>query len=181
MVVSRPPVLTRDKTDFENAFYFYQRRLNERLALPFTPWFYYKKKTIAEAEYKKKHALAQKYNPYREGWKDELMVGDYRWKEHDLGYKRLVETTVTGEDATEAKGGTSLEGEVAEEVKRSLEKPLPRETEADRKNDKRSLNRKLSRTLYLLVNKRGESNSTYKWKFPQSDVIKPENLREVST
>jgi hypothetical protein len=54
-----------------------------------------------------------------------------------------------------------------------VEKPMPRITEADQKNDTKSLNRALQRTLYLLVkNKEGQ------WQFPQ-DRLKEENLHGV--
>lgn len=166
-------MLTRDVPDFENAFYFYQRRLNERLALPFTSYFYYKKASIAEAEYKKRQRrIKDKYNPYREGWKDELLVGDYRWKKDDFGYQELMETTVSGEEITE-----NLEGDIAGEVKKSVNKPMPRITEADLKNDTKSLDRKLSRTLYLLVQKERKTNA---WTFPEADLTGEENLKEVS-
>ncbi|KAF8423647.1 putative 54S ribosomal protein L17, mitochondrial [Tirmania nivea] len=173
VVLSRPPVLTRDIPDFENAYYFYQRRLNERLALPFTRYFFFKKKSIAEAEYKKRQArITDKYNPYKEGWKDELMVGDYRWKKEDFGYQEFMETTVSGDEVSE-----TLEGDVAGEVKKSVNRPMPRTTEADLKNDTKSLDRKLSRTLYLLVKKPQKGHA---WKFPQADLIGQENLKEAA-
>ena len=159
--------------DFENAFYFYQRRLNDRLSLPFTRYFYYKDDTIAMEESKKRQArIKDKYNPYgKDGWKDELTVGDYRWKQDDFGYQRLMETTLSGDDSYD-----SLEGDVAGEVKRSMDRPMPRTTEADLKNDTKSLNRRLSRTLYLVVKK---SRDQFPWKFPQADLQGIENLREV--
>ena len=65
----------------------------------------------------------------------------------------------------------------AGEVRKVLQSPVGRTTEADRENDRRSLDRKLSRTLYLVV-KRNRKDAA--WKFPQSDVVdKEENLRDV--
>lgn len=172
VVLSRPPLLTRDIPDFENAYYFYQRRLNERLALPFTRYFYFKKKSIAEAEYRKRQAkIKDKYNPYKEGWKDELMVGDYRWKKEDFGYQEFMETTVSGDEVSETLGGDGAGG-----VKKSVNKPMPRTTEADLKNDTKSLDRKLSRTLYLIVKREQKGHA---WKFPQVDLIGQESLKEV--
>ena len=170
VVLSRPPVLTRDIPDFENAFYFYQRRLEERLALPFTRYFYFKNRTVALAEYKKRQARIQdRYNPYNmDGWKDELLVGDYRWKQPDFGYQKLLETTVSGDGVSE-----SVEGDV---LTKTVYKPSPRITEADRKNDTKSLDRKLPRTLYLLVKQKEQSP----WKFPEADIVEEENLKEVS-
>ncbi|KAF8477430.1 39S mitochondrial ribosomal protein L46-domain-containing protein [Kalaharituber pfeilii] len=179
VVLSRPPLLTRDIPDFENAFYFYQRRLNDRLSLPFTRYFYFKKRTLAEAEYKKRQArIKDEYNPYKEGWKDELLVGDYRWKQEDFGYQRLLETTVTGDEAAESENAqVGLEGDMSREIKNSMERPLSRITEADLKNDTKSLDRKQSRTLYLLVRRNRESNA---WKFPQVDLVGRENLKEAA-
>ena len=61
-------------------------------------------------------------------------------------------------------------------------RPLPRTTEADAKNDVRSLERKLDRTLYLVVKqKSGRGAAT--WRFPAKALTntKHENLHDVST
>ena len=47
VVLSRPPLMTAEEHPFETAFHLYQRRLNERLALPFTQYFHFKKGTPA--------------------------------------------------------------------------------------------------------------------------------------
>ena len=177
-MLSRPPVLTRDIPDFENAFYFYQRRLEERLALPFTRYFYFKNRTIALAEYRKRQArVKDKYSPHKDGWADELPVGDYRWKQDDFGYQTLLETTVSGDGVSE-----SVQGDV---ITKTVYKPMSRTTEADRSNDTKSLNRKLSRTLYLLVKqqqqpKQQQREEQHQWKFPQADIVGEENLKEVT-
>lgn len=104
-------------------------------------------------------------------------MGDYRWKQPDLGYQKLLESTVTGEDVSDAeKGEGQIEGDMAGEVKKSLDRPLSRETDADRRGDTRSLDRKLSRTVYLVVKRKRD---THAWKFPQSDLVGEENLKEV--
>ncbi|KAL7271782.1 hypothetical protein RUND412_005433 [Rhizina undulata] len=182
VVVSRPPMITRDLGEFEQSFYFYQRRLNERLSLPFTRYFYFKKGSLQEAEYKRKQAQIEKYNPYGErGWADELMIGDDRHKSEDNGYQFLVDTTVTGE---ESNTGTDVEGTSSQvpqdgaevgQVKRQSEKPLPRISKADLENDTRSLDRKMSRTLYLLV-KRNKGP----WFFPESRLVGTENLHQAA-
>jgi large subunit ribosomal protein L46 len=56
-----------------------------------------------------------------------------------------------------------------------VERPMPRVTEADKKGDERSLDRRLDRTLYLLV-----KGSEGRWEFPASALIGRENLHEVS-
>ncbi|RMZ83034.1 hypothetical protein DV738_g1374, partial [Chaetothyriales sp. CBS 135597] len=56
ILLSRPPLLTPDTHPFEAAYHLYQRRLNERLVLPFTQYLYYKRGTPT--------------------WHDEVLVGD---------------------------------------------------------------------------------------------------------
>jgi len=173
--LSRPPQITRDLHPFEAAFFLYQRRLNERLALPFTRYFYVKKRTPADLEWKRK--MKQRLTPARdigryqgygdEAWNDELLVGAQESDfEHQVG-KLIEDAEQSGlEDASDTNGAKKMERE-------PVEKPMPRITEADQKNDTKSLNRALQRTLYLLVkNKEGQ------WQFPQ-DRLKEENLHGV--
>ncbi|KAF2150652.1 hypothetical protein K461DRAFT_295907 [Myriangium duriaei CBS 260.36] len=83
VVVSRPPLLTRPLTAFEKAYHLYNRRLNERLALPFTRYFYYRKGTPSDGEWKRKvraRTTAARdignYSGYgRDAWNDEVLVG----------------------------------------------------------------------------------------------------------
>jgi large subunit ribosomal protein L46 len=176
VVLSRPPQITRDLHPFESAFFLYQRRLNERLALPFTRYFYFKKRTPADLEWKRK--MKQRLTPARdigrykgygdEAWNDEVLVGA---KESEFEYQvdRLLEDAGTdgrelGEE--EQKGMKKVEREV-------FDRPTPRRTEADEKNDTKSLNRALQRTLYLLV-----KNKDGLWQFPE-DRLNEENLHGV--
>ncbi|KAL1979936.1 hypothetical protein VTN96DRAFT_4892 [Rasamsonia emersonii] len=172
VVLSRPPVITRDLTPFEKAFFLYQRRLNERLALPFTKYFYFKKGTPADEDWKRKIKERQtpardigKYNAYsKEAWNDELLVGAVESEpEHQMEMLlRDAETTTSNA----AEDGTKKE---------EIQRPAPRVTEADKTGDERSLNRLLQRTLYLLV----QSNEGY-WSFPSSPVGLQENLRTAA-
>ncbi|TLD21031.1 Ribosomal protein L46 [Venturia nashicola] len=176
VVLSRPPQITRDLTSFEKSFYLYQRRLNERLALPFRQYFYFRKQTPAILDWKRKVNERQtpardigKYNPYAdEGWNDELLVGA---KESEPEYQAevLLQDSIiypVQKDGEEA---------AVEAQRKALVKPLPRVTEADRKNDQRSLNRSLQRTLYLLVqNERGH------WTFPTDTIIGRESLYQAA-
>ncbi|KAL5114578.1 hypothetical protein ACEQ8H_007547 [Pleosporales sp. CAS-2024a] len=173
VVLSRPPQITRDLHPFESAFFLYQKRLNERLALPFTRYFYFKKRTPADLEWKRK--MRQRLTPARDigrynayaddAWNDEVLMGA---KESELEWQveRLLEDAATDgreEGEAEEKGMKKVEREV-------FDKPMPRRTEADEKMDTKSLNRALQRTLYLLVkNKEGS------WQFPQ-DRLHEENL-----
>lgn len=172
IVLSRPPQITRDLTPFEKAFYFYQRRLNERLALPFTRYFYFKRGTPADEDWKRKYKERTtasrdigKYNAYtKEAWNDELLLGAVE-SEPDHQTEMLLR------DA-EVVTTTSSEGNTTKKV--DIQRPFPRVTDADKANDQKSLNRLLQRTLYLLV----QTKEGY-WKFPSSHIGLEENLRGV--
>ena len=178
VLLSRPPLLTRDLTSFEKAYFLYQRRLNERLALPFTRYFYYQKGTPGDVEWKRK--IKDRLTPAREigkysgygqdAWNDELLVDD-RVSEPEEQVRALVR------DAEDKEGGKS---EVRREKKdRVIEKPMERITEADKENDVRSLNRLLMRTLYLVVKRREKGTHSGEWVFPQSALEGKESLHTV--
>lgn len=175
VVLSRPPRVTRDLTPFEKAFYFYQRRLNERLALPFTRYFYFKRGTPADVAWKSKFKDRQtaardigKYNAYsKEAWNDELVTGAVE-SEPDHQIEALVKDAESF--ASEADIGDSVA------KKEEVPRPMPRVTEADTKGDQKSLDRLLQRTLYLLV----QSKEGY-WKFPSAQIEQKESVRLVSS
>ena len=176
VVLSRPPQITRDLHPFESAFFLYQRRLNERLALPFTRYFYFKKRTPADLEWKRK--MKQRLTPARdigryqgygdEAWNDEVLVGANESKFEWQVEKLLEDAEQSGAEpgAADAPGTKKIERE-------PVDRPMPRVTEADEKNDTKSLNRALQRTLYLLV-----KNKDGQWEFPQ-DKLREENLHGV--
>ncbi|KAJ6263224.1 54S ribosomal protein L17 [Drechslerella dactyloides] len=174
VVVSRPPILTRELTPFEKEFFFYQRRLDKRLVRPFVRGFYFKRGTLAFDEWRAKRKDMKVYDPYdrHTGWADELRYGDKPGDDEDMGYEELVKYTVSGEDIS----ASDTEEEIA--AKKTMTKPLPRETDADVAGDVRSLNRMLSRTLYLLV-KRGDRADDV-WKFPQANLEDKENLKQCA-
>ncbi len=178
LVLTRPPLLTRLPTPFESAFYLYQKRLNERLTAPFRKHFYFKQDTPRQMDWrikvKEQHGVAGRdigrYNPRsRMGWNDEVLTGSLT-----SDPAQVAEKLVAG-----AEMRISEDGEVisADEVVR-LDRPLPRRTEADEKNDVRRLDRALDQTLYLVV-KRGEGEKAA-WGFPSGDVPTHETLHEVS-
>lgn len=177
IVLSRPPQITRDLHPFESAYFLYQRRLNERLALPFTRYFYFKKRTPADLEWKRK--MKQRLTPARdigrykgygdEAWNDELLVGA-KESEFEWQVERLIEDAE--QDGKEAGAAEQPGAKVIE--REAVDRPMPRATEADKKGDVKSLNRALQRTLYLLV-----KNKEGKWQFPQ-DRLQDEHLHGVS-
>ncbi|OCK83562.1 50S ribosomal subunit L30 [Lepidopterella palustris CBS 459.81] len=195
VVLSRPPLITRDLHPFEKAFFLYQRRLNERLALPFTRYFYVKKDTPADAEWKRKMKKRLTpardigtYNAYgNEGWNDEVLMGAQE-SEPEWQVERLLEDAEAavsgggiGGESGGAKGlqegGQPAVPEVAAKavVAEPVERPMPRVTEADKKGDLRSLDRLLQRTLYLLV-----KNKDGRWMFPDDQIVGKENLHQAA-
>ncbi|PVH74188.1 hypothetical protein DL98DRAFT_500111 [Cadophora sp. DSE1049] len=201
ILLSRAPLLTAPQSPFEKAFYFYQKRLNERLAMPYARYFYFKKDTPADTDRKIKErernwAAARELGGYRafgkEAWNDELLsgetdaAGDAAKTFGKMGIaepKYIIESLVKDARvrAVEGKDGAAVEvkegeGEVelgAGEGK--VEKPLSRVTESDRKGDVRRLDRQLTRTLYLLV--KPEKGS---WRFPQGVLEGRENLHQAA-
>jgi len=189
-VVSRPPLITRDLSSFEEAYFLYQKRLNERLALPFSRYFYYKKATPADVEWKRKarnrKTAARDIGVYSgygdEAWNDEVLMGDQTssleaQREALLrdAEGRLIPGAEPAGDKEANKEQVSGDPKVGEGQRKDLElhveRPASRVTEADEKNDTLSLNRKLDQTLYLLVqNKQGL------WKFPEDRLFSREDL-----
>jgi len=173
IVLSRPPIITPDPHPFEKAYYLYQRRLNERLVLPFTQYFYYKRGTPAFEHWRTKRrerggAATRdigKYNAYeKEGWNDEVLVGDQTAEPSRIVEQLIQEEGRAAEYAGEG-GNLKMGG-------------LRRATDADTKNDQRSLERSLSRTLYLLVKSRNAKNDY--WTLPDGTLEAKESLKEVS-
>lgn len=179
VLLSRPPLLTRDLTPFEKAFFLYQRRLNERSALPFSRYFYYAKNTPGEVEWKRK--IKQRLTPSREigrysgygseAWNDEVLVGSA------LGEPEVQKYALLEDSAVEVKRRNEKGEE--EIIREDVEKSVPRRTEADEKGDRRSLNRALTRTLYLLL-KRKTENQGSEWVFPVAELMHDEALHYVS-
>ncbi|KEF52538.1 uncharacterized protein A1O9_11380 [Exophiala aquamarina CBS 119918] len=171
VVVSRPPLLTPDPHPFETAYHLYQRRLNERLALPFSQYFYYKKNTPAMEQWRT-HRQARggaaardigRYNAHSpEAWNDEVLVGDETAQPAKI-VEQLVAEEGRSEDFT-GSGDPRYAG-------------LMRRTEADEKNDQKSLERSLTRTLYLLVKAKGDGEL---WKFPAGTLAATEGLKEAA-
>ncbi|TAQ85742.1 hypothetical protein B7494_g5936 [Chlorociboria aeruginascens] len=181
ILLSRPPILTRPQSPFEKAFFFYQKRLNERLAMPFTRYFYFKKDTPADADWKLKvkerNGAAAKelggYQAYGEmGWNDEVLVGDTT---AEPKFMREILARDAVMRAVEKEEGVDVQRRETEIMDEQVELPLERHTEADEKKDVRRLDRKLARTLYLCV-KRVNSG----WGFPSGPLIGRENLHQAA-
>lgn len=173
VVLSRPPQITRDLTPFEKSFFLYQRRLNERLALPFTRYHYFTRKTPVFKEWQRKLKLRQTpaheigvYNAYgREGWNDEVLVGA---RESETQHQVDAILEEASNDGMAKEEGETSSGEV-------IERPSPRVTEADKTGDQKSLDRLLQQSLYLLVQTPDD-----RWIFPTDSIAGREGLRDAS-
>ncbi|KAL9051109.1 MAG: hypothetical protein Q9162_006233 [Coniocarpon cinnabarinum] len=189
VILSRPPILTRDLHPFESAYFLYQKRLNERTAMPFTRYFYYKKGTPADLEWKRK--ARERLTPARdignyhaygkEAWNDELLVGaqessrDHQMQMLLRDAESAAEDPATGgEQGKETTSGGAGPGSVYTRRKKiEIEKPQDRLSEADQDGDTRSLNRLMTRALYFVVR-----NEDGRWTFPTSSLEGREWLRK---
>ncbi|RKF64712.1 54S ribosomal protein L17, mitochondrial [Erysiphe neolycopersici] len=177
VILSRPPLLTPKLHPFEKAFFFYQKRLNERLAVPFSRYFYFKKDTPANTDWKIKikergGVPAKELGPYnaygKNAWNDELLVKEKHMVEPEYIINQLVKdarVSVTEDGVVVQDESTRIEG---------VEMPLPRTTEADLNKDLRRLDRLLDRTLYLVV----KSKDTQLWGFPSGELLGKESLHK---
>ena len=190
MLLTRAPLLTPPLTSFESAFYLYQRRLNERLTLPFGQYFYYKKGTPAfeewRAQRRARRGVAARdighYNAYtEESWNDEALLGDKTSEESEI-VKILIRDEGEGNKLGDRESEVlSEEGGVqsSKDEMGGLVRDLGKET------DLRSLERKLDRTLYLVV-RRGETSLSgvgerARWVFPSAEILEKEGIKEVRT
>lgn len=154
LILSRPPIVLREPTKFEQAYHEYNRQLSEALQQPFPKDFYFKKGSAAEKRFEEDQAASSQ------------------------GFSAIASAAGKGKDAKKGKASAAgaSEGRTTGSAEGEDNKLLPKTTEADAKNDVRSLERKLDRTLYLLVKGKGG------WKFPAKALVdtKHENLHDVS-
>lgn len=154
IILSRIPIVTPDTPEFEKLFYEYQESLERRLMWTFTKWYYFKKGTVAEREFTE----AQKYPvPFHRGVWFPQGAPDLK---HGRDRRFAQEVILPRKD---------VEGETPDSDLDDIGRPIKtnaRFTKADETDDQTSLERKLPRTLHLLVK---YSNNV--WKFPVFDVI----------
>ncbi|KAK3368074.1 39S mitochondrial ribosomal protein L46-domain-containing protein [Podospora didyma] len=180
IILTRPPLLTRELTSFESSFFLYQKRLNERLVAPFRPGFYFKTDTSSEMDWKLKlkerHGVPAKdigrYNPRgRMGWNDEVLVNSRTSSQEELTEKLLHDAEVR----------ISEDGEIiADDERMPVERPMPRRTEADKQGDVRRLDRALDRTLYLVVLQQKDGEAVPTWRFPSGFVGTDEAIHQTA-
>lgn len=147
VILCRSPIVTRELTEFEVAFYAYQRHLKSRLSSPFPTDFYFTKGSLASKRWLAGEDARQQANSLTPSTVASSTDGEITGQERELQDQEDVATSVA----------------------------MSRITDADRKNDTKSLDRKLDRTLYLLLKK---SRSEHSWQFPQGAVGANEALHE---
>ncbi|KAG6006121.1 hypothetical protein E4U21_007357 [Claviceps maximensis] len=174
LILTRPPLLTRKLHPFENAFFFYQKRLEERLNTPFITSIYFKRDTARQLDWNLKvkernGTVAKDIGVYSgknsKAWDDELKVGDDLSSQESLLNCLLKDAEARISDDAEV---------ISPEDVVPVERPMERETEADKKGDVRRLDRQLDKTLYLVV--KGEDG----WGFPADVITRDENLHEAA-
>lgn len=93
-------------------------------------------------------------------WNDELLVGDgISSSAHKINVL-LKDGSAKTEDELDEEAGVQV---------------LKRHTKADKARDEKALDRKLVRTLYLVV----KSQETGEWGFPEGEIVGRENLNQV--
>ncbi|EKM55741.1 uncharacterized protein PHACADRAFT_161771 [Phanerochaete carnosa HHB-10118-sp] len=153
IILNRSPILTRTPTRLERAYYAYMQRIERALHNPVPTEFYFKSGSLLEGIFNREENARE-----RKAW---------------------------GRPGAKPRKAQSSGNALGEENESGLlpgEEPPPqlmsRITEADRKGDVMSLDRKGERNLYLLVQARDEAGKDV-WRFPQAVVGKEELLHEA--
>lgn len=148
VILSRTPQIVRDATPFEQAYFDYREKLERQEATATPTEFYFKKGSVAERR-----------------WKHEEQARSEAMKDNSTSLANAVKES----QATWEKENEGL-------VNVAKTETLERTTKADVENNKKSLDRCLQRTLYLVVKKSGNEP----WQFPESAVDTSEYLHEVT-
>lgn len=183
LILTRPPLVTRRQTPFESAFFFYQKRLEERLNSAFIPSIYFKPDTPRRMEWdlkvrEREGTVARELGSGYHGrsaaaWQDELPVGDELSSQDSLLRSLLRDAEVRVSEDAEVIPAEDVVPVTLPEGGPAGVDAAKRTTKADRENDTRRLDRALDRTLYLVV--KGADG----WVFPADVVPAGENLHEV--
>ncbi|BFZ53411.1 hypothetical protein PYCC9005_000434 [Savitreella phatthalungensis] len=163
LIVSRPPVITRQLEPFEEAYYGYQRLLRSRLASPFPQDFYFQKGSLASKR-----------------WTAGGAMRDDRLRREGLTHAASTDAQAELQHIGPGTELTTEERELQDEARLAAELARPRTTEADRANDRTSLDRQLHRTLYMLVDRAADGREVREeesgWRFPQTHLGVGETL-----
>ncbi|SCU99334.1 LAME_0G02762g1_1 [Lachancea meyersii CBS 8951] len=163
LILSRIPIVTQDLSKLEKQYYEYQSELEKRLMWTFPQYFYFKRGTLAE-----KRFLAAQKGPVSKqpGVWFPKGVPDIKHNRE----RRSKQVVNLPQNFGSAGGDQVSESD-------SISRPIvpnSRITEADRTNDTQSLERKLSATLYLLV-----QSTEGKWAFPSFPVASEKGAKQA--
>lgn len=151
--------------------------------MPFSRYFYFKKDTPADADWKLKAkerggAPARELGGYDaygdEGWNDELLVGDRSAETNVMVEKLVKDSEVRAVEGRDGKAIQVEEGQEGVHEGAKVERPMGRWTKADEAGDMKRLDRRLGETLYLVVKRAGGG-----WGFPAGMLEGKENLHQV--
>ncbi|KAN0023854.1 hypothetical protein ACTFIV_008243 [Dictyostelium citrinum] len=92
-----------------------------------------------------------------------------------IRFVSIVEDLPEFKEESRDKKDENLQDEFEEDFSKFT--PESRETEADIKNDRKSLDRQLDKSLYLIINKSG---SRYDWQFPSTNWVKGESMKNTA-
>ncbi|OMJ09248.1 54S ribosomal protein L17, mitochondrial [Smittium culicis] len=159
----RDPIVTRTPSEFETEYNKYIDFLHYNTSVPFARDFYFKKGSISEKSWMKldsERSSEWLFDP----------ASNTAPAKSSAGKQANQQDSVTVQEEEEE--GEDAEGAV-EQVK--LEARI---TEADKKNDVRSLERKLDQSLYFLVKYKQSSGvpQAGEWVFPHSALAQNEVL-----
>ncbi|SCW03096.1 LAFE_0G02850g1_1 [Lachancea fermentati] len=154
LLLSRIPIVTQELTTLEKQYYEYQSELERRLMWTFPQYFYFKRGTLAERRFlaAQKGPISKQPGVWFPKGVPDIKHNRERSQKQDV---RLAKESVSS---------SSSDAMDAEDVSRPIV-VNSRITEADRTGDLNSLERKLSRTLYLLV-----KHTKGDWMFPAFPV-----------
>ena len=176
LVLSRAPIVTPDVPEFEKLFYNYQEELERRLMWTFPKWFYFKKGTVAEREFteaQKYPVPAQRGVWFPQGVPDLKHGRDRRFKQEVILPKKHAEVEAPEEGSTDTAAALADLDDIGRAIKANS-----RVTQFDKANEQTSLERKLPRTLYLVVKESGA------WRFPsfevKPDASEPKGLHQIA-
>ncbi|SNX86679.1 related to MRPL17 - mitochondrial ribosomal protein, large subunit [Melanopsichium pennsylvanicum] len=168
LILSRPPVVLREPTLFEKAYHEYNRQLSEALQQPFPKDFYFKKGSAAEKRFEEDQASSS------QGFS---AIAAAASSSAPKGKGAKGKDTAAAGAPPSAPAATTSGVDGAEDAR-----PLSRTTEADVKNDVKSLERKLDRTLYLVVKQKQSGKGSASWMFPAKALenLKHQNLHDIA-
>lgn len=152
IILNRSPILTRQSTSFEQAYYTYQARVRRALHQPFPYDFYFKQGSLLETRFNLEEKEREKND-----FGPDFVQDDYQDPAKAEADKAAVKLLAQQEGEGHAFA--------------------PREHPSDESGDVKSLDRAGERHLYLLL--KANENGKDIWRFPQGGVEETDLLHQV--